>query len=1023
MYSLIDLLSGCKDIVSDIDNIECKEKIELGIEKTLNDSQNNEIQDYGEYGNYFSDVYLNRKSVNIRTRNRLCKDIATRIIAFFNDEKYVVKFTLYTSLKSISDDSPKYRQFKMYEIVDEISINIISMCVYRYYENLISYSSYANKLADEDSKFFYKPYMQSYNAFTSNKYKLMKSHGYNRLLITDIVEYYDRVNEKVLVDIFKKYLPFDEDDTEIELFEKYFDFITLNCQEGLPQGPIFSHFLGALLLYDLPKEFSIKFPQYHIDIYVDDLQIFYYSNGENTDDKSILDFIEEYLSFRLKGAEIERTSNDGYVFISKDKTSHINLKAYDSRYLVLSQELSAINLIKSDFRNLEENDKEHLKELLDSNLKELQDLISNDIQKSDELGSAYKKQKRYTKYRKLLMINNESELIKTIRDLQNDEDVGLFDKSFSNYINAIKANFLYFGKSSQEFEDILDREVITKLISFTQLDEYENIKQYYNKVCSYFVKEYHQSCVRYRESLEAEIICSELSLSLIYKAVSNLRDVVVKTVEVEDENIYFNKEIEFKCNSEEISLDLKESSEIYGRISNLSLQLRRIFERLFHMNNFTNNKVVLPFSNKNRPFKLAEYRILQYLQTATDNILGKIDYILLILDEHIADREFELVDPEALEVIKVAIRSKCIGKYLDNIIVAHHFVRDIWKNGAQDMPFYTLHNQEHSIELIRILSKIDERLNGRLFSRMNMIEKYTLFMSIYVHDLGMLFFSSEDLMQGNKCPQSQKIEMLIQKQFKQIQKNGMHFTRGKIIRGALDFHKQVSFYRTEKTRSEHSYNSRRFSEEFKFIIPELKQVVLEIANNHYSDIKKMYVQDTWFEMSKIDVRYLSILLRVADSLDQSINRVSNTLYTYFEKYVEEMDSTSISHWAKHMLVKNILFERRDKSDDKLRQEYDVIIQFNSLPFTKSFGNDARIVLHDRNEKYLEFNPDGRKTKNLLDAFFDHFFRYVFSEIHYLNEYLVDESKVKLFIKYDDLNRLDKRFLKYEKQISEYLSNV
>lgn len=850
----------------------------------------------------------------------------------------------------------------------------------------------------------------------------MKSHGYNRLLITDIVGYYDRVNEKVLVDIFKKYLPFDEDDNEIELFEKYFEFITTNCGEGLPQGPIFSHFLGALLLYDLPKEFSVKFPQYHIDIYVDDLQIFYYSNGESTEDKSILDFIEEYLSCRLKCAEVEKISNDGYIFISKDKTSHINLKAHNSRYLVLSQELSAINLIKSDFRNLEENDKEHLKESLDSNLKELHDMISNDNTKLDELGSAYKKQKRYTKYRKLLMINNESELIRTIRDLQNDEDIGLFDKSFSNYINAIKANLLYFGKSSQDFNKIIQKEVITKLISFEQLDEYENINQYYNKVCSYFVKEY-ESHESYQESLESEMICSEHSLSLIYNSIINLKELIVKTIELGDGIIYFNKEIEFKCNSGEISLDLKESSEIYARVNNLSLQLRRIFERLFHMKHFTDYKVVLPFSNKNRLYKLAEYRILQYLQTSTDNILGKIDYIMLILNEHIADREFELVDPEALEVIKVAIRSKCKGKYLDNIIVAHHFVRDIWKNGAQDMPFYTLHNQEHSIELIRTLSKIDERLNGRLFSRMNMIEKYTLFMSIYVHDLGMLFFSSEDLMQGNKCSQSQKIEMIIQKQFKQIQKNGMNFTRGRIIRSALDFHKQVSFYRTEKTRSEHSYNSRRFSDEFKFIIPELKQVVLEIANNHYSDIEKMYVQDIWFEMSKIDVRYLSILLRVADSLDQSINRVSNTLYTYFEKYVEEMDSTSISHWAKHMLVKNILFERRDKSDDSLRQEYDVIIQFNSLPFTKSFGNDTKTVWHDRKEKYLEFNPNGRKTKNLLDIFLDHFFRYVFSEIHYLNEYLVDESKVKLYIKFDDLNRIDRRFMKYEKQISDYLLNM
>ena len=58
------------------------------------------------------------------------------------------------------------------------------------------------------------------------------------------------------------------------------------------------------------------------------------------------------------------------------------------------------------------------------------------------------------------------------------------------------------------------------------------------------------------------------------------------------------------------------------------------------------------------------------------------------------------------------------------------------ENGSKDLTFFTLHNQEHSIELIQNYMKLSPKLLNR-FS-LDKDEKFILFSACYLHDIGML---------------------------------------------------------------------------------------------------------------------------------------------------------------------------------------------------------------------------------------------------------------------------------------------
>ena len=108
-------------------------------------------------------------------------------------------------------------------------------------------------------------------------------------------------------------------------------------------------------------------------------------------------------------------------------------------------------------------------------------------------------------------------------------------------------------------------------------------------------------------------------------------------------------------------------------------------------------------NKKGRALKFWEYRILAYLYNKGFEKKEFLEMLTDLLKRH--DYFNHDVDIN-YERIRTIVDSKLKTSFdKDVIIQLHYFVQCIWKNGSKDLTFYTLHNQEHSVELIQKLFK------------------------------------------------------------------------------------------------------------------------------------------------------------------------------------------------------------------------------------------------------------------------------------------------------------------------------
>ena len=102
--------------------------------------------------------------------------------------------------------------------------------------------------------------------------------------------------------------------------------------------------------------------------------------------------------------------------------------------------------------------------------------------------------------------------------------------------------------------------------------------------------------------------------------------------------------------------------------------------------------------------------------------LQKVDYAL-----------FEVLGAYKIYVIN--------AQYIDNLIMIHKYTCDVWKNGAKHLYFYTLHNQEHAIDLVKNIIKIIKVIS---YFKISYYDYYILFITCYLHDIAMVRIAADD---------------------------------------------------------------------------------------------------------------------------------------------------------------------------------------------------------------------------------------------------------------------------------------
>ena len=254
---------------------------------------------------------------------------------------------------------------------------------------------------------------------------------------------------------------------------------------------------------------------------------------------------------------------------------------------------------------------------------------------------------------------------------------------------------------------------------------------------------------------------------------------------------------------------------------------------------------------------------------------------------------------------------------IDNLIVTHKYICDVWKNGSKHLYFYTLHNQEHAIVLIQNIVKL---INTIDFLKISSIDYYILFLACYLHDISMVKIPACDsfLLDTDKADELAKTLLdSYNEEFnkanltKNVQGNDIDILSVK--KYMLDSYRKIDNYFEEAVRSKHANDSAaeiRKRSELNYLDTSMRELVAEVSEAHGADERDIYGIKSVASKQLISIKFDKILLRLADLLDMSSYRVSKPILYH---NVEQMSEESAFHWISHLLTKGY----------SLRTEYEI----------------------------------------------------------------------------------------------------
>ena len=465
--------------------------------------------------------------------------------------------------------------------------------------------------------------------------------------------------------------------------------------------------------------------------------------------------------------------------------------------------------------------------------------------------------------------------------------------------------------------------------------------------------------------------------------------------------------------------------------------------RIFFMDFFKCDESII-VNSKGKTLKFWEYRILSFLHNKMFNredffdlledIVNNYDYL-----NHEVDTNFEKIR---------AIVDDNLGSARDKdvIVCLHYYLHCVWKNGSKDLTFYTLHNQEHSIELIQNYMKLSPMLLNKF--TLNKNEKFILFSACYLHDIGMLKGLAQNEMYNLKNLKILKFYEDVYKYFKEI----------KIIKMETMLRKIYSIHDKTEQLFEHIVRDQHPTRAKKDIVVDdmlpltdlEKKYISEVSENHGNDYEKVYglLNKEKFRKGDIDIRKISIWLRLLDLTDISKSRVTQAV---FSRYFERMGTVSRFHWLKHLCVNQIEFKCNYESN---KLDVKILINMNYLPPDEELNMKCKYSEDkDQDEikcfQYEKYEQDGeikykrkekinKKCKNcsLLCAFLNenswfakevdklnwYSSKYYNSEINFTLEYVLDDETKRDKFEIYSFGDAGRRKVSAEKCMKEYLVN-
>ncbi len=385
-------------------------------------------------------------------------------------------------------------------------------------------------------------------------------------------------------------------------------------------------------------------------------------------------------------------------------------------------------------------------------------------------------------------------------------------------------------------------------------------------------------------------------------------------------------------------------------------KLNALFSYLFNVD--INDRPIF-FKYNNRAINYMELRSLAFLRNSLFEKDKFTQFFKEIKTESKKPYGETSIDSRIFEVLALFIKQVRCPFKVDNLILTHRLVNGLWKNGSKFLNAYTLHNEEHAIALIResmhLLKVFDD-----LGLKRN--DYYVLFLACYLHDISMVVHPDLSLFKKSTINTNEIVtECLTYVQDTLGPKNKLLAGYKQVL---LHVYNAVFNYFENEIRSNHPTDSAAFIKKhhdnfLAFIDDSIIQTVADVSEAHGYDADDVYGIRSWAKSDLYSEKYLKILLRLADLMDMSKDRVN---YYLLRENVRNMEPASKFHWISHLIT----------DDSDVYANYKV--HPNKRIYERPIEEEITVNIHLNTHYNVKFekrkpcekcNVDAKKMKNEL----------------------------------------------------------
>lgn len=312
-----------------------------------------------------------------------------------------------------------------------------------------------------------------------------------------------------------------------------------------------------------------------------------------------------------------------------------------------------------------------------------------------------------------------------------------------------------------------------------------------------------------------------------------------------------------------------------------------------------------------KPIKYFELRTIAMLRNYHLRICDFFEFVRnLDLTDLNEKMDIDLGILEGLGIYRQKIHDP---EKIDRLIQTHRLVKSLWHNGSKFLNAYTLHNHEHAINLVKNVIRL---VNNVDFLNLKSNDYFLLFNACYLHDISMVIHP--DVASFNDS--SIKSEQIISKWLKRVlvfnekidhayrsdrfEMSEINQIRKEMGLSLIEAFQDVFDFFEARVRSPHAYESARFirhwQDDMLSYLSELEvDTIATISDSHGWDIKDIYGMKSSAKEELVSLKYMMILIRLADLLDLASDRID---YFLLKQNRSQMSPISRYHWISHLIT-------------------------------------------------------------------------------------------------------------------------